>query len=159
MSTDTTLAIESTSSDATEKLGQHLGQNLKGGEVIELISDLGGGKTTLVHGIAKGMGSNDKVSSPTFTISKIYKAGTLELCHFDFYRLPEAGLVAHELEDVLNDSGKIIVVEWGGAAAGVLPQKRLKVRIAKNGNESRHFEFHCPKELLYLLKGIGYNFK
>lgn len=72
MNIATTCQIVSTSSDATEKLGEQVGKRLKGGEVIELISDLGGGKTTFIRGLARGMGSTDHVSSPTFTISKFY---------------------------------------------------------------------------------------
>src|SRR5690606_33786002 len=68
MSTGTTWRTSSTSSEATERLGERLGKALKGGEVIELASDLGGGKTTLVRGLARGAKSSDKVASPTFTI-------------------------------------------------------------------------------------------
>src|SRR5262245_31168810 len=65
MSTDMTRQISSASSAETEELAQSLGRRLKGGEVIELVSDLGGGKTTFVRGLAKGAGSPDKVASPS----------------------------------------------------------------------------------------------
>jgi len=83
-----TLRITSESPEATEQLAEAIGRRLTGGEVIELVSDLGGGKTTFVRGLARGLGSADVVSSPTFTVSKVYKADKLELHHFDFYRLP-----------------------------------------------------------------------
>ena len=67
-----THSIVSTDSKSTEKLGALLGKQLKGGEVIELVSDLGGGKTTFVRGLAAGSGSKDQVASPTFTLSKVY---------------------------------------------------------------------------------------
>lgn len=83
MSTAATWQTESTSSDATEKLAEQLGKNLRGGEVIELVSDLGGGKTTFVRGLARGAGSSNHVASPTFTISRVYKVKAPELTHSD----------------------------------------------------------------------------
>jgi tRNA threonylcarbamoyladenosine biosynthesis protein TsaE len=65
----TKLIAVTKNADETVALGQKIGQQLQGGEVIELISDLGGGKTQLVRGLAAGMGSTDQVQSPTFTIS------------------------------------------------------------------------------------------
>ncbi len=59
----------------TEAVGEKIGANLRGGETIELVSDVGGGKTTFVHGLARGFGSTDIVASPTFTISRQYGAG------------------------------------------------------------------------------------
>ena len=70
---------------ATTAYGLFLGANLRGGEVVELISDLGGGKTTLTQAIVAGAGSKDVVSSPTFTIGKQYTAGKLRIYHFDFF--------------------------------------------------------------------------
>ncbi len=69
-----TLQIDTTSPKNTLNLAAKIGSRIKGGEVIELVSDLGGGKTVFVRGLAKGMGSTDQVSSPTFTISREYKA-------------------------------------------------------------------------------------
>jgi len=62
-------------------------------EIIELRSDLGGGKTTFTQGLAAGAGSKDAVSSPTFTLKKIYRAGELHIYHYDFYRLNEPGIL------------------------------------------------------------------
>src|SRR5689334_25117700 len=107
---------------ATEQLGEAIGERLKGGEVIELVSDLGGGKTTFVRGLARGFGSSDRVASPTFTISKVYKSGSKELHHFDFYRLQESGLIAHELEEIIHDPMCTVVVEWAAVVKNVLPE-------------------------------------
>lgn len=68
-----TWQVMTDSASATETLGEAMGKRLRGSEVIELVSDLGGGKTTFVRGLARGLGSTDKVSSPTFTISQVYK--------------------------------------------------------------------------------------
>lgn len=151
MSTVQTLAIASTSSGATEQLGERLGQKLKGGEVIELISDLGGGKTTFVRGIARGIGSTDNVASPTFTISRVYKTNQLELRHFDFYRLSQAGLIEHELTDVLGDSNIVTVIEWGDVVSHVLPGQRLSIQITNNGENSRQLTFNYPENMSYLV--------
>src|SRR5690349_8475192 len=103
MSTVETWQIKSSNSENTEQLGRELGARLRGGEVIELASDLGGGKTTFVRGLAVGMGSIDAVSSPSFTISQVYNSDNLSLHHYDFYRLGEPGLMAQELSEVLDD--------------------------------------------------------
>jgi tRNA threonylcarbamoyladenosine biosynthesis protein TsaE len=147
-----TLQLQSANAEQTEQLARTLGNNLRGGEIIELVSDLGGGKTTFTRGLAKGAGSKDIVASPTFTVSKVYKTGKFEIHHFDFYRLGDAGLAAHELHDLLNDPQIVIVVEWGGAVQHVLPKDRLTIEIAKTGEESRSLIFTYPQPLEYLVR-------
>lgn len=154
MSTDTTWQTESTSSEATEQLAEQLGRHLRGGEVIELISDLGGGKTTFVRGLARGVGSKDRVASPTFTLSKVYQARGLELHHFDFYRLGDAGLMTHELHDIIGDPKVVLVVEWADVVQHVLPEERVTVHLKNNGDESRTIEFTFPESLKYLMEEI-----
>jgi tRNA threonylcarbamoyladenosine biosynthesis protein TsaE len=154
MSIGKTLQIESTSSAETEAVAEKIARRLRGGELLELASDLGGGKTTFVHGLARGIGSHDRVSSPTFTISKIYKAESLEIHHFDFYRLDNAGLAAYELHDVIHDPGIVVVVEWGGVVEHVLPEDRLSVVITKTGEESRQLVITCPDSLSYLVEDV-----
>lgn len=148
--------VQRRTSDAeeTEGIAESIGQRLHGGEVIELSSDLGGGKTTFTRGLARGMGSADTVASPTFTISKLYRAGELTMHHFDFYRLPDAGLMANELSEVVEDPKAVIVVEWGGIVADVLPPKRLKIDIKNLGGDNRALEFSGPDELSYLVEGL-----
>jgi len=154
MSTGVTWQTVSTNSAATERLGECLGGALKGGEVIELISDLGGGKTTLVRGIARGAGSDDKVASPTFTISKMYKTKHFDIHHFDFYRLHEAGIVADELAEVAGDPTAVVVVEWGDVAQHVLPAERLSLSIVQTPSGDRKLVFACPKSYNYLLEAL-----
>lgn len=119
----------STGSADTERLGDLIGRRLKGGEVIELVSDLGGGKTTLVRGLARGAGSSTAVASPTFTLQKIYKAQDLEIHHFDFYRLDKAGVIAGMLEESLGDPKVVTVIEWSQLISGVLPPARLIIEL------------------------------
>lgn len=145
------IVVTTKNAEATEKLGFQLGRALKGGEVIELVSDLGGGKTTFTRGLAEGSGSSDHVSSPTFTISNVYEAGGLTIHHFDFYRLAEAGLMEHELEDVLRQKDQVVVVEWSDVVAHVLPKDRLTIHFASNGEDKRTCTFEYPKKLEYLV--------
>lgn len=141
-------------SNATEKYGEQLGRNLRGGEVIELISDLGGGKTTLVRGIALGAGSSDVVSSPTFTISKIYKADKFDIYHYDFYRLTEPGIIQHEIIDALADSRAVVVIEWGGIVGNILPADRLTIKLDKTDNDHRTAVGTYPKDRAYIMEKV-----
>ena len=149
-----TWQTNSTSSEHTEQLAEKLGKALRGGEVIELISDLGGGKTTFVRGMMRGLGSPDKVASPTFTISKLYRAGDLDVHHFDFYRLHEAGIIADELAEVVEDPRAIVVVEWADVVQHVLPVKRLTIAIEQTPTGDRRLSFRCPETLRYLMEAI-----
>lgn len=152
MSTVGTLQIESTSSTDTEKVAEQLGRRLRGGEIVELASDLGGGKTTFVRGLARGGGSADMVASPTFTISKVYQAPNFQIHHFDFYRLSDAGLTANELHDVINDSNIVVVVEWAGVVEHVLPEERLSIVFKRNGEDTRMLSITYPDSLHYLVE-------
>jgi len=151
MSTAITWSTQSPDASATEAFGEQLGQRLRGGEVIELVSDLGGGKTTLTRGIARGVGSHDVVGSPTFTLSKVYKAPKFDLHHFDFYRLKEAGLMEYELGDIIGDPGVVLIIEWGSVVEQVLPDQRLTITINQTPEAGRTLVCHYPKELAYLI--------
>jgi tRNA threonylcarbamoyladenosine biosynthesis protein TsaE len=154
MSTVTTWETESNSSERTEQLAEQLGSKLRGGEVVELVSDLGGGKTTFTRGLTRGAGSKDKVGSPTFTLSREYNAPKFTIAHFDFYRLGEAGIVGDELAEVVGDPQYIVVVEWGEIVHDVLPSDRLTVRITLAGEEARRLTFEYPEKLSYLVEGL-----
>jgi len=140
--------------ETTEQIASVIGGALRGGEVLELISDLGGGKTTFTRGLVRAMGSKDTVASPTFTISKVYTAKDLEIHHFDFYRLQEAGLIAHELSEVAGDPQAVVVVEWADVVQHVLPEKRLTITIEQQPNGDRKLTLKVPDELSYLVKGL-----
>lgn len=146
--------ITTRSADETEELGVTLGRNLRGGEVIELTSDLGGGKTTLTRGIARGAGSKDSVSSPTFTISNAYQAGRLTIQHFDFYRLPDAGLMEFELEDTIGASDQVVVVEWSDVVSHVLPEDRVTIHLQAKSDDSRDLTISYPEDRAYLVEQL-----
>lgn len=154
MNTGTTWQTKSASSEQTEQLAARLGKALKGGEVIELVSDLGGGKTTFVRGLADGAGSKDKVGSPTFTISKVYDAPQFTIHHFDFYRLPDPGLIANELEEVQSDPKVVTVIEWADVVKHVLPTERLHIEIKQLPNGDRELTFRASQSLRYLLEAV-----
>ena len=120
---------------------------ISGREVIELVSDLGGGKTTFVRGLARGAGSKDKVSSPTFTLNRIYQANDLEIHHFDFYRLSDPGVVEPQLEESLQNPRVITVVEWSDIVEEVLPEERLTIKLSPNEDnpDSRQIEISYPE--------------
>jgi len=148
------ISLISNSPIDTESIAKIIGGNLHGGEVIELASDLGGGKTLFTSGLVSGAGSIDQVSSPTFMISKVYKCPKFVIHHFDFYRLSEPGIVALELQEVMNEPKTVIVLEWAGIVKNVLPEKLLRIEIEHAGEEKRKLKFYIPKELEYLIQGI-----
>jgi len=148
------LQIESTALEITEKVGEIIGRALKGGEYIELSSDIGGGKTTLTRSIVRGAGSADHVSSPTFTICKTYKAPKFEIRHFDFYRLDDVSLIKYELQDIIDDPSLVIITEWGGVVEGVMPDRRLSVQIERTSETSRQISLKYPVELKYLVEQV-----
>jgi tRNA threonylcarbamoyladenosine biosynthesis protein TsaE len=133
------LMLKEVNSESDMKLlGESLGRLLCGGEVIELVGDVGSGKTTFVKGLAVGLGIDDYVQSPSFTISRVYQGrDDLNLTHYDFYRLNDAGIMANDLSEGLGDPKVITVIEWGGVVNGVLPDDRLTVNITSTGENSR----------------------
>lgn len=127
-------------SDAAMKaFGARLGALLEGGEVLELVGDVGAGKTTLTKGIAEGMDVTEDVQSPSFTISRVYDElpSGLRLAHYDFYRLHDAGIMADELHEAAHDERTVTIIEWADIVAGVLPGDRLTVTIVSPTESSR----------------------
>lgn len=142
----------------TISLGERLGSSMQGGEIIHLISDVGGGKTTLVKGLAKGMGSDEIVQSPTFIVSALYQcAKGLSLYHYDFYRLHDPGIVKEQLMESIDDPQAVSVVEWGDIVQDVLQQSVVTIHIAATGETSRKIMISVPEEYRYLLDAIGVN--
>jgi tRNA threonylcarbamoyladenosine biosynthesis protein TsaE len=145
-----TKSINSDSSVKTEKIAELIGNNLRGGEVIELVGDLGSGKTTFVRGLVKGTGSSDQVSSPSFTINKIYSSKSFNIYHFDFYRLNDPGIMKYELEDLLNDDNNVIVIEWAKIISKILPSDHIKIEFRTTDINSRQIKISSSQELEYL---------
>jgi tRNA threonylcarbamoyladenosine biosynthesis protein TsaE len=121
--------------------GVHLAGYLDGGEVIELVGDVGAGKTSLTKGIASGLGVEEDVQSPSFTIIRLYETGKRNsLAHYDFYRLQDGGIMNDEMNETVRDSRTTTVIEWGGVVKAILPLDRLTIRITSPSETTRSLE-------------------
>lgn len=121
-----------------QQFGELLGRALKGGEIIELVGDVGAGKTTFVRGVARGMEIEEAVQSPSFTISHVYEApDKRRLVHYDFYRLSEPGIMKEELAETVGSEKTAVVIEWADSVLEVLPKDRLTISIMVTGENTR----------------------
>lgn len=146
---DSALTFRTGSPGETERLGLVWGAVLEPGDVIVLTGDLGTGKTTLVRGLAAGLGVDRGVKSPTFALHLTY-AGRVPLHHLDLYRVTEPrDLDELGLDDVLGRDG-VTVLEWGERLD---PEPDwVRVRIRQTGPESREWEVTGPPLKLAALK-------
>jgi tRNA threonylcarbamoyladenosine biosynthesis protein TsaE len=147
MSTGMIWQTESLSTESTERLGEMFGVRLKGSAVIELVADLGGGKTTFVKGLARGLGCRSTIQSPTFMISRKYSCGGgLSLHHYDLFRLGEAGVISNEIAESVADSQVVTVIEWAEVATKSLPKHRYKVEFKPSHDnvDTRTITIHYP---------------
>ena len=120
----------------TEAIGARLAEQLKPGAVIAYKGDLGAGKTAFTRGLARGLGINDPVTSPTYTIVNEYLAGRLPLFHFDMYRLHSADDLFDIGWDDYLERGGICAVEWSENVAEAM-ENPITVTSEKLGEESR----------------------
>lgn len=131
----------------TEDLGRRLAAALSPGAVVAYRGDLGMGKTAFTRGLARGLGCEGRVTSPTFTIVNEYEGPGLPLFHFDMYRLEDAGdLFDIGWEDYL-DRGGVCAVEWSERVEEALPEDAVTVSIAR-----------CPENegwRIITLEGVG----
>lgn len=109
--------------------GRNFAANLSAPAVIELIGDVGAGKTTFTRGLAAGLGIEEPISSPSFTISRFYQGEKFTLTHYDFYRLDDPGLMADDLAESIGDQNNITVIEWGESIADILPAEHYRIAI------------------------------
>lgn len=118
--------------------GKEFANKLSDQTVVELIGDVGAGKTTFTRGLAKGLGTKEEITSPSFTISKSYALPNGKtLVHYDFYRLKDPGLMIEDLEENLNNKNNIIVVEWGNSVTNILPKNHIIIEINYNEDNTR----------------------
>ena len=126
----------SNSAAETEAIGAEFAKTLTGGAVIAMYGDLGAGKTAFVRGMARGMGLDCRVSSPTFTIVNEY-LGDRELIHFDMYRLQSADeLFDIGWEDYLARNG-VCAVEWSENVDDALDEDAIRVDIRRGDNDNQ----------------------
>jgi len=149
-----TSSISSDSLEDTIRIGKAIGKNLRGGEVIELLSDIGGGKTTITKGIAFGAGSNDLVSSPSFTLCNEYQAKDFRIYHFDFYRLSEPGIIKQELQEVLQDSNCVTLIEWPDTVENILPTGKIAIELTSADETRREITVKYDEDHRYIIEGL-----
>lgn len=127
---------KSHSYEDTLRIGEEISKDLKGTEVIALFGGLGMGKTALTTGIAKGLGAENCVSSPTFALVNEYN-GRYKIFHFDMYRISTwDDLYSIGFFDYLNNG--VLIIEWSENIENALPQKYTKITIEKgNGEDER----------------------
>ena len=124
--------------DFGKNFAQKLTSPQNSAAVIELVGDVGAGKTTFTRGLAQGLGITKPVTSPSFTISKSYALPTGgQLIHYDFYRLPDPGIMKEDLDESLNDPDTITIVEWGESVKDLLPEGHQKIEIKYREDGSR----------------------
>ena len=124
--------IESNKEQDTYDLGYELGQHAKPGQVFTLVGDLGVGKTVFTQGFAAGLGIQEPVNSPTFTIVQEYDDGRLPLYHFDVYRLGDVDEMDEiGYEDYFYGEG-ICLIEWSERIREILPEHPIQITIEKD---------------------------
>jgi tRNA threonylcarbamoyladenosine biosynthesis protein TsaE len=138
------MIVEITGEASMKEYGARIGAMLAGGEVIELIGDVGSGKTVLTKGMAAGMDIDEDVQSPSFTISRVYESPrNLKLAHYDFYRLEDAGIMEDELNETVHEQDTITVIEWAGIVADILPEDRIVIRFISPSETTRRLEVNA----------------
>ena len=133
------MIIETTSARETFQLGKYIGQKAQAGQIYTLYGDLGVGKTVFTQGGALGLGIQEPVNSPTFTIIQEYDSGRLPFYHFDVYRIGDI----EEMEEIGYDDyffGEgICLIEWAELIEEILPEKIISVTIEKD--PSKDFDY------------------
>ena len=141
----------------TSKLARKLARNIKGGEVICLIGDLGAGKTYFIKFFAEALGvKSEDVISPTFVYWRRHKGVKFKINHFDFYRISEESEAKDVgLEEAFGQENAVTVIEWADNVRSFLPDDRLEIYIKFLGETERHLNFKVVGEKYeYLLEGL-----
>ncbi len=129
----------SESPEETREIGRNLGRQLSRGDIVGLIGELGSGKTVLAQGICQGLEVREAVKSPSFIIITQYE-GDIPVYHFDLFRIrSDKELLELGYEDYFYGDG-VTIVEWAEKAMGLLPPKRVEVRLSILDENSRQIE-------------------
>ncbi|MBD2020421.1 tRNA (adenosine(37)-N6)-threonylcarbamoyltransferase complex ATPase subunit type 1 TsaE [Leptolyngbya sp. FACHB-36] len=138
--TDSELVLQLSDAAATRRLGVALGRSLPAGSVLLLAGELGSGKTTLVQGIGEGLGMQESIDSPTFTLIQEYQGGRLPLYHFDLYRLTPveaATLYPESYWEGLEVEPGIVAIEWAERLP-YKPESYLLIGLTYDQGTGRH---------------------
>ena len=129
------------SPEQTKQLAAKIASQFRGGEVIGLVGELGSGKTTFVQGLAKGLGIDEIVNSPTFVLMKMYKTEDRRpkiLIHVDCYRLTDSQeLIDIGLEEYLGKEDTVVVIEWAEKVQDLLPKDSMMIEFKEGENENQ----------------------
>ena len=140
------------SCEQMHEFGLKLAYQLPSGSVVALLGDLGAGKTTLVRSVAKGLGIEEVVQSPTFNIMKLYLKGNRPLIHIDAYRLADINTDIG-LDEYIGYETGITMIEWPQYVENLLPSNTLYIEISITGETSRHLKVYSKDtNLLEVIK-------
>ena len=143
------MILETNSPQETFSAGRQLGEKAFPGQVITLTGDLGVGKTVFTQGLAKGLGIEEPVNSPTFTIVQEYEEGRLPFYHFDVYRIGDIEEMDEiGYEDYISGEG-VSLIEWSNLIEEILPEERTEILIEKDlekGFDYRKITVKTPKK-------------
>lgn len=145
------MEILTKSAKETQKLGEKLATDLKGGQILALYGELGSGKTTFVQGLARGLGIRRRIISPTFVFIRQYPVtdhrSLITFYHVDLYRIDKIedtrGL---GLEEILSDPGDVTAIEWAEKIKKILPKKRIDIYFEYVKNNQRRIKIN---EIVY----------
>jgi len=130
------IELRTGNAEETRAVGEALAEFLRPRDAVALTGELGAGKTTLVQGVARGLGVTDQVVSPTFTLVREYR-GRLDVAHVDVYRLDHLQAVVDLGLEEIGDGDAILLVEWGDAIDALLPEDHLTVELTESDEGTR----------------------
>lgn len=122
--------------DETRSLAKNFALNLVKGDVVELIGDVGSGKTLFTREIAEFLGATGQASSPSFVIKNEY-SGKFKIIHIDLYRIDDIDSIQQELQENIEDRNSLVIIEWAKTLEDILPEKRHKVTFEVTGENER----------------------
>ena len=133
--------MKSCSALETRAIGMKLAEHLKAGDVVLLEGNLGAGKSEMARGIARGLGIQGAVPSPSFTILNAYDEGRIPLYHFDWYRIEDANEIYEMgMEEQLSGDG-VALIEWSTKAKECVPPKHMKITLQPVDENTREITF------------------
>jgi len=144
------MIIKTANAHQTQEAGEEFAHKIQSGGVVCLSGHLGAGKTTFTQGVARGLGINQNIISPTFILMRRYQLpvtshqqlATKYLCHIDLYRLDSIDEVKGlGIEEILADSDNIVLIEWPEKIAPLLPRRRWEVQLETLSENSRKITF------------------
>jgi tRNA threonylcarbamoyladenosine biosynthesis protein TsaE len=145
------LVLRAVTARDTREIGAAIAAVLTHADVVVLTGELGAGKTTLVQGVARGLGAEEHVASPTFTLVREYVTGRLPVAHVDVYRLERMQDVVDLALDELTGDDAVLLIEWGDAVEELLPSDRLRIELTTPDPDAE------ARRLVLRTEGVGWD--